>query len=162
ALLRAADSAAQAAAAQANQTAQRAMEGARTEMETAKRGSPADARASQEESRARQLADAGRLGEATAAFQNAASLYRDAARRNENAQKDENERQAVRLVLDRYKAGYERKDINAVRAVFPTLGGMEESGTRDMFRFARSIEMQLSVTGIQISGDTATAAVQWQ
>src|SRR5207249_5888266 len=117
-------------------------------------------RASQEETRARQFADAGRLPEATAAYQNAASLYRDAARRSETSQRDETERQAIRMVLDRYKAGYEREDINAIRAVFPNLSGMEETATRNNFGIARSIEMQLSVTGIQISGETATAAAQ--
>ncbi|PYS48651.1 MAG: hypothetical protein DMG13_25090, partial [Acidobacteria bacterium] len=153
--------AAAAAAAAAQAQAQRGMEAARTEMETAKRGVPAgDARASQEEARARQLVDAGKLADATAAYQSAASLFRDAARQRDNPPRGENEQQAIRTALDRYKAGYEREDINAIRAVFPNLGGMEETATRNNFGIARSIEMQLSVTGIQISGETATAAAQ--
>src|SRR5262249_14961815 len=95
----------------AQQAAQRAVDTARADMETAKRAtSGRDARASVEEGRAQQLVQEGKLAEATTAYQTAASLYRDAARR-ESEQREENERQAIRACLDRYKAAYEGKDM---------------------------------------------------
>src|SRR5262249_48670286 len=94
-----------------------AMDAARTEMENVKRGFVGtDAAASAEETRARQLAQDGKFVEATAAYQRATPLWRDAILRDgqrkdatQAAQKEEAERQSIRALLDRYRSAYEAK-----------------------------------------------------
>jgi eukaryotic-like serine/threonine-protein kinase len=154
--------AAQQAAQTAQQAAQRTMDAARTEMEAVKRGlSARDARGAAEEGRAQQLAQEGKLADATTSYQTAASLYRDAAQREAAAQRDENERQSIRASLDRYKAAYERKDLAAMRSVFP-MGAAQEKDVSDTFQFARTIQMNLTITDIQISGEAARVAARRQ
>jgi hypothetical protein len=156
-MVQAADAATRATRAN-QQAAQRAMDTAQADMETAKRAlSGRDARASVEEGRAQQLVQEGKLAEATTAYQTAASLYRDAAQ-----QREENERQAIRACLDRYKAAYERKDMAAMRAAFPNLSGIEENAVRINLETARLIQITLVVTEIQVSGGVARAATRQQ
>ena len=138
------------------------MDTARADMETAKRAlSGRDARSSVEEGRAQQLVQEGKLAEATTAYRTAASFYRDAAQR-ESEQREENERQAIRACLGRYKAAYERKDMAAMRAAFPNLSGIEENAVRINLETARLIQITLVVTEIQVSGEVARAATRQQ
>jgi hypothetical protein len=153
-------------AANATQEAQQraAMDAARTEMENVKRGfAGTDAAASGEEARARQLAQEGKFVEATAAYQRATPLWRDAISRDaqrkdaaQAAQKDENERQSIRALLDRYRSAYEAKDMMTIRAVFPTISTAEENSTRNNFAISRSIQMLLDVNpnDIHVTGES--------
>ena len=140
-------------------TARRNMETARAEMETAKRTLTArDARASAEEARAQQLTQEGKLADAASAYQAAASLYRGAAKR-ESEQRDLN---AVSASLDQYRVAYEQKNMDLMRAVFPTMSAAEEGRVRETMRNARTIQVKLDPPTTTVSGDTASAETRMQ
>src|SRR5262249_14943879 len=77
------------------------------------------------------------------------------------AQKGEDER-AIQNVIDRYRTAYEARNLNGIRAVFPNIGGTEGTATATNIRQAKTIQLRIAMAGTQISGDTATATVQWQ
>jgi tetratricopeptide (TPR) repeat protein len=77
------------------------------------------------------------------------------------AQRAEDER-AIKTVIDRYKTEYEAKNLNGIRAVFPGITGKEADATANFMGNARTIQLQIAVTEIQLSGDTATAPAQLQ
>jgi tetratricopeptide (TPR) repeat protein len=142
-------------------------EAAHSDLNSVKQLAVQDAQAASEETRGIQLQKDGRFGEAVAAYRRAASLYRDRVQpreddRQKTAQRDELERQAVRAALERYRIAYESKDLNQIRAVFPSIKGVEESTTRNNFTLSKALEMKLYVVDIRISNDTATAAVRTQ
>jgi ketosteroid isomerase-like protein len=129
---------------------------ARNEMENTKRGfSGTDAQALAEENRARQLFLAGNFVEATAAYKNAMSLWRDAINRRDVAQKEENDRQAIRALLEKYRLAYQDKNMPAIRAVFSNIPKVEETQKLQMFSFSKSIQLSLEIIEIQVTGDTA-------
>ena len=78
------------------------------------------------------------------------------------AQNDEAERQAIRSVVERYRIGYESRNIADVRAVFPGINGREETVSNNNFKLSRSVQMKLIEREIRLSGETATAAYEQQ
>jgi ketosteroid isomerase-like protein len=158
-----ATAATQLAANQAQLAGQRAaMDTARTEMENTKRGfSGTDAAATAAENRAQQLSRDGKFGDATTAYQQATSLYREAVRKDaqkkDAAQKDDNDRRSISALLDQYRDAYQASDLNAVHRVYPGLAGGDEAKVKNMFANSRSIQLSIEVNTneIQITGDTA-------
>jgi hypothetical protein len=93
---------------------------------------------------------------------NTAALNTAAQAQKADAQRAEDER-AIRNVLDRYRVAYEAKSVQDLRNVFPAFrGSREEKAFTEEMRYAKTIQLQLPVTGIQISGDTASVTAQWQ
>jgi tetratricopeptide (TPR) repeat protein len=78
----------------------------------------------------------------------------------EAAQREETERVAIRAVVARYRTAYEARNMGGIRAVFPGIGGMEETGHTSNFGIARSIQMQLKERELRLTGDTARAAYE--
>jgi hypothetical protein len=95
-----------------------------------------------------------------------AAAQPNAAQRTAAAEKQKaDDERAIQSVIDHYRTAYEAKNLNGIRAVFPNIGSTKEAdATSTNIRQAKTIQLQLALTGIQISGsgDTATAAYQWQ
>jgi len=102
------------------------------------------------------------LPSAPTASTNTAALNTAAQAQRAEAQRAEDER-AIRNVLDRYRVAYEAKSVQDLRNVFPAFrGSREEKAFTEEMRYAKTIQLQLPVTGMQISGDIATVMAQWQ
>jgi hypothetical protein len=72
------------------------------------------------------------------------------------------ERQAISDLLSRYKSAYELKDMDGIRAVFPTIPADEESAMRNFLPAAKTIQLILDITDIQVAGDSAKATARYQ
>jgi hypothetical protein len=73
-----------------------------------------------------------------------------------SARSVEVERAAIQAVLGRYMAAMEAKDLAALKAIWPGLGGVQEERVRSSFRAVRQLKVQLDVTSAQIDGAAAT------
>jgi hypothetical protein len=80
-----------------------------------------------------------------------------AQRQAEEAKKAALDRQAVQAVLQRYKASMEGKDVEALKAIWPSV---DEKKIRQGFQLARSWRVDLVPTDVQITGDAAVASCQ--
>jgi hypothetical protein len=99
---------------------------------------------------------------APTASTNTAALNAAAQAQKAEAQRAEDER-AIRNVLDRYKVAYEAKSVRDLTSVFPAFrGSKQEKDFTEEMKYVKTIQLQLPVTGVQISGDTATIMAQWQ
>jgi hypothetical protein len=112
-----------------------------------------------------QLPDRGtyprKLDEAAVPSRGATSPDRRAQKSEVVGQPTEMDRQAISDLLSRYKAAYELKDMDGIRAVFPTINGPEESAALQNFRLAKTIQLILNITDIQVAGDSARATVAY-
>ena len=139
---------------QGEQALQTDLDSAHAALEAAKREAPSgNQRAAAEEARAVDLARQGKLGEAAAAFRQAASLFHSPAH---SEQTIEVQRQPILVLLKRYEAAYVNKDLAALKNIWPGLGGAQERAIKEEFEYARSIQVDLQVVDIQTSGDQAT------
>jgi hypothetical protein len=66
---------------------------------------------------------------------------------------------AVAAALERYAAALEQRDIKALKAVWPGLGGDQQVAIEADFGNARSIDVNLANPRIEVSGSAATATV---
>lgn len=64
---------------------------------------------------------------------------------------------AIREVLDRYRAALEGRSIEALKRLWPNLGGAQESAIRLDFRNASRIDVEILDPQITVSGANATA-----
>ncbi len=65
--------------------------------------------------------------------------------------------QSIATVITRYVAALEARDLNALRQVWPGLGGAQEAAIKSDFENARSIDASFANPTITVSGATATA-----
>jgi hypothetical protein len=63
---------------------------------------------------------------------------------------------AVAAVVERYTSALQERDIGALKAVWPTLSGQQESAIESDFNNARSITVQFVNPKIAVTGSTAT------
>ena len=63
---------------------------------------------------------------------------------------------AVAAVLERYTSALEQRDLAALKAVWPSLGGAQQTAIESDFNNARSISVQFVNPKIDVSGSTAT------
>jgi hypothetical protein len=70
----------------------------------------------------------------------------------------EAEREAILAVIRRYTAAMEARDFAALKAVWPGVGGAQEAKIRAGFQFAKSVRVQIDVTGVQITHGTAVVS----
>jgi len=63
---------------------------------------------------------------------------------------------AVAAVIDRYTSALQQRDLSALKAVWPTLAGAQQSAIESEFNNARSITVQFVDPKIDVSGSTAT------
>jgi hypothetical protein len=68
--------------------------------------------------------------------------------------------QAIGEVVNRYVAALEGRDLGALRAVWPGLGGAQEAAIKSDFQNARAIEASIRNVSIDVSGSSATATGQ--
>ena len=59
-------------------------------------------------------------------------------------------------VIDRYTSALQQRDLSALKAVWPTLAGAQQSAIESEFNNARSITVQFVDPKIDVSGSTAT------
>src|SRR5262249_11942198 len=90
-----------------------------------------------------------------------AAAQANAAAQRAAAQKAEDEK-AIQAVIDRYRTSYEAKNLNGIRGVFLAISGKEADTTANFMSNAKTIQLKIAVTGIQLSGDNATAPAQLQ
>ena len=126
--------------------------GAKSEMEAAKKTAPGDSQGQAEETKARGLEQRGDLAEAEAAYRRAASLYQVAGRAQA-------EQRAVLSVLKSYELAVESKNLEALTAIWPTIGGKAKT-YRESFKYAQTWEVDLECSEVQLSGDAATVSCQ--
>ena len=65
----------------------------------------------------------------------------------------------VRAVVLRYQQAFEQRDADALRQIWPTMGGQYKKYT-DAFGFARSIKLQMEILDVKIGADGASATVR--
>ncbi len=65
----------------------------------------------------------------------------------------------VRAVVLRYQQAFEQRDANALRQIWPTIGGQYKKYT-DAFGLARSIKLQMEILDVKIGADGASATVR--
>ena len=63
----------------------------------------------------------------------------------------------IREVLRRYEQAMEARNIDALKRVWPALGGAQEDAVRREFQHARRIDVEISDPSIAASGSSATA-----
>ena len=63
---------------------------------------------------------------------------------------------AVAATLERYTSALQQRDLAALKAVWPSLGGTQQAAIEDDFNNARSISVQFVNPKIEVSGSTAT------
>ena len=143
---------AQSAAGNAARAGRDRVGGAKTEMEAAKKTAPGDSQGQAEETKARGLEQRGDLAEAEAAYRRAASLYQVAGRAQA-------EQRAVLSVLKSYELAVESKNLDALTAIWPTIGDNAKK-YGDSFKYAQSWEVELQCSQAQVLGDTATVSCQ--
>jgi hypothetical protein len=74
------------------------------------------------------------------------------------ANRSEADREAILAVIKRYTAAMEARDLAAVKAVWPSLGGAQESRIQSAFKFAKSLRVLLEVTDVQLGNGTAVVS----
>ena len=112
------------------------------------------AKAAAQETRARTLQSQGELAESDASYQNAASLYQAVI------QKWRAEHAAVESLLQQYEAAYEKQDLDAVKRLWPALGSELEQRIGQSFQFVREWRLDLEITELRISGESAWVSCQ--
>ena len=65
----------------------------------------------------------------------------------------------VRAVVLRYQHAFEQRDADALRQIWPTMGGQYKK-YKDAFGFARSIKLQMEILEVKIGADGASATVR--
>ncbi len=65
----------------------------------------------------------------------------------------------VRAVVLRYQQAFENRDADALRQIWPTMGGQYKK-YKDAFGFARSIKLQMEILEVKIGADGASATVR--
>jgi hypothetical protein len=63
---------------------------------------------------------------------------------------------AIREMLARYESALEARSLEALKRIWPTLGGSQESSIRNEFEQARRINVDLVDPHISVSGGSAT------
>jgi hypothetical protein len=63
----------------------------------------------------------------------------------------------VRDLLRHYEQALEARNVDALKRVWPTLGGAQEEAIRKEFAYARQIEVTIDNAEIAVSGASATA-----
>jgi tetratricopeptide (TPR) repeat protein len=63
----------------------------------------------------------------------------------------------IKEVLDRYEAALESQSLEALKRLWPSLGGAQESAIRSEFQNANRIEVEILNPQITVTGSTATA-----
>jgi len=63
---------------------------------------------------------------------------------------------AVQAAIQRYAQAFERRDANALRAVWPSMGD-KYTGYKSAFELANSIRMRVSIQSIDVANDGASA-----
>jgi Protein kinase domain len=101
----------------------------------------------------RQRALAAQRPSPSPAVDEAAQRQAEEAKRAQEAARQD--RQAISALVQRYKASLEARDIDALKATWPSA---PEKELRQNFEFVRSWRVDLQPTEIQITGDTATVA----
>jgi serine/threonine protein kinase len=126
------------------QLAQKQVDDARGAMEDAKRqAGPGDRKAAAQEGTARELAQSGRLAEAAQAYTKATQLY----------QSGRADRQAIVDVLRKYESAIGAKDLNGLKAIWPTL---PERDIKEGFAGVRSQHVELTPGEIKLDGEVAS------
>ena len=59
-------------------------------------------------------------------------------------------------MIDRYKAALENRNLEALKRLWPGLGGAQEAAIRNEFQIATSIDVDIVSPQITVSGTTAT------
>ena len=67
---------------------------------------------------------------------------------------------AIAMVLQRYDAALEQRDVAALKAIWPGLSGGQQSAIESEFSNARSISVDLVGPRIQVTGQTATVVLR--
>ena len=62
----------------------------------------------------------------------------------------------IRELIDRYKAALENRNLEALKRLWPGLGGAQEAAIRNEFQIATSIDVDIVSPQITVSGTTAT------
>ena len=62
----------------------------------------------------------------------------------------------IRELIDRYKAALENRNLEALKRLWPGLGGAQEAAIRSEFQIATSIDVDIVSPQITVSGTTAT------
>src|SRR5260370_22900017 len=65
----------------------------------------------------------------------------------------------VRAVVLRYQQAFENRDADALRQIWPTMGGQYKK-YKDAFGFARPIKLQMEIFEVKIGADAASATVR--
>jgi serine/threonine-protein kinase len=64
---------------------------------------------------------------------------------------------AIRELLRRYQRAMESRNIDALKAIWPTLQGAQEDAVRREFQFARRIALEIDSLDVKATGATGTA-----
>jgi len=64
----------------------------------------------------------------------------------------------IQSLIEQYSAAYNRKDVDAMVAVWPTFPAASQQRTRELFKVAKSVTMTLALSTPQISGGAASVA----
>ena len=59
-------------------------------------------------------------------------------------------------MLEQYESALERRDLAALKRVWPSLGGTQEAAIRSDFRNSKRIEVEIVSPQIAVGDDTAT------
>ena len=78
--------------------------------------------------------------------------YVQSARELVTRRKDEKQ---IRDIVEQYAAAYNRKDIDGLIALWPTLPPVTQQRTRGLFKAAKSLNLTLSIGDAQIAGESA-------
>jgi serine/threonine protein kinase len=68
----------------------------------------------------------------------------------------------IAAVVERYRAALEQRSIAALKSVWPSLSGAQQSAIESEFANARSIDVTLASPRIQVAGNTATVVTRRQ
>jgi hypothetical protein len=66
-------------------------------------------------------------------------------------------RQQIRGVFAEYGAAIESRSVDAIRRVYPGLSAAQSHEWQEFFRGVREVDVELDVTALQVSGDSAAA-----
>jgi hypothetical protein len=81
----------------------------------------------------------------------------DAAARVKAEAEKAQESQAVRGAIDRYAKGYDAKDVDTLRSVWPGMPSQTQTTLRRTFREAKSISLKLTPQSVEVNGNSAVA-----
>jgi hypothetical protein len=72
----------------------------------------------------------------------------------------ETDRAAIVAVIKGYTAAMQAKDLAGLKTLWPGLAGAQEAKVRSGFEFAKSLRVQIDVTGVQIANGAAVVTCQ--